>query len=234
MALLCYPAPHEYNMAHWAFRRLSGMLAREGIHVMRFDWSGTGDSWGNAADGTFERWLDDIVVASQELRDIAGASSLTVIGMRLGATVAASACAKGLAIDTLVLWEPVVSGRAYLADLEELDVRENTTLLHAAPDKGRSRLELVGFPFPTQLRRVLEDTDLHRFLPMSAGRVAIVASTDRAEYRLLCGAMTAARLQAEYHSTIEDQSVTNAGQREAALLSSRSLIAIRNHVLGRV
>src|ERR1700690_929523 len=67
--LLCYPGVQEYNMSHWAFRRLATMLAREGFHVLRFDWSGTGDSWGSAEDGTLEGWVDDVALAVQELRD---------------------------------------------------------------------------------------------------------------------------------------------------------------------
>ena len=44
--LLCYPGMQEYNAAHWMFRRLATSLSREGHHVLRFDYYGTGDSDG--------------------------------------------------------------------------------------------------------------------------------------------------------------------------------------------
>ena len=40
--LLCYPGVQEYNISHWAFRKLAGLLARAGFPVLRFDWAGTG------------------------------------------------------------------------------------------------------------------------------------------------------------------------------------------------
>ena len=53
--LLCYPGLQEYGTSHWSFRRLSAMLAREGHHVLRFDYFGTGDSAGNVEDVTLGR-----------------------------------------------------------------------------------------------------------------------------------------------------------------------------------
>src|SRR5271170_1056697 len=78
--LLCYPGVQEYNMAHWAFRRLSSILSREGFHVLRFDWSGTGDSWGNATDGTVPRWLEDVRIAADELREASGTPEIALVG----------------------------------------------------------------------------------------------------------------------------------------------------------
>src|SRR3954469_12504453 len=42
--LLCYPGVQEYNMTHWAFRKLAGLITKSGMPVLRFDYSCSGDS----------------------------------------------------------------------------------------------------------------------------------------------------------------------------------------------
>ena len=239
--LLCYPGVQEYNMAHWAFRRLSSMLAREGFHVMRFDWSGTGDSWGQTVDGTVDRWLDDVNTAVQELRDTSGAETLSIVGMRLGAALAALACAgekvAAALADRLVIWDPVVTGRQYIEELEAFDSKENLRLLHDASD-GRgardARDELVGFPFPLSLRASIEGIDLRTKPPRGARRMAIVGSSARSDHAELYGVLVRMGVDVTYDCVPEDPSSANSGQNDSALLPTRSLAAITDRLLGRV
>jgi pimeloyl-ACP methyl ester carboxylesterase len=229
VVLLCYPGVQEYNMAHWAFRRLSAMLAREGFHVLRFDWSGTGDSWGQTADATPETWVGDVRDAVQELRDASGASSLAIVGMRLGAAMATIACADRVVADELVLWEPVVRGRRYIEELEDLDARENTRLLKRVPARRR---ELVGFPFPDHLRAAIEHVNLLTSPTPRVKRVGLVVARASDEYHEMKENLVRAGIETRYRVVPEDAAATNAGQREAALLASRSLAAIVEHVRG--
>jgi pimeloyl-ACP methyl ester carboxylesterase len=228
--LLCYPGAQEYNMAHWAFRRLSGLLAREGFHVMRFDWSGTGDSWGSTSDGTVSRWLDDISVAERELRDASGATSIALIGLRLGAALGALAGARGLNVDHLVLWEPVVEGWTYIEELEVLDASENTRLLHRVAPEGD---EIAGYLFPRELRSAIARIDLCSAPPRTSKRITIVTGAERKDHCRYRDTLLRAGLNVVYELVPEDASATNAGQREAALLSNKSLTAIVNHVARR-
>ena len=228
--LLCYPGVQEYNMAHWAFRRLSGILAREGFHVLRFDWSGTGDSWGETTAGTVDAWVDDVRAAADELREASGAASLAIVGMRLGATLAALACVHHIAPEQLLLWEPVVAGKRYVAELEALDARENRHLLHGGP---RPRDELVGFPFPADLRAAIEAIDLRVAPPRRARRVAVVASDERQDYLGLRHALAGAGLPVSFDAVPEDAGSTNAGLHGAALLATRSLSVITDRLCAR-
>ncbi len=228
--LLCYPGVQEYNMAHWAFRRLSSMLAREGFHVLRFDWAGTGDSWGRTVDGTMDQWMDDISSAVQELRDASGADSVSIVGLRLGAAIAAMACSREPVADELILWEPVIHGSRYIAELEALDARESTRLLHDGPRRCDA---LVGFPFPAPLRSAIQRLDLSAAAPRGVKRVAIVVNSDTPDSRDLERSYVAASLKTIYRQVPEDPAATNAGQREAALLASRSLVAIVELLVGR-
>ncbi len=114
--LLCQPWGTEYQFAHRAMRLLARRLAGDGRHVLRFDYSGTGDSWGETTDADIEVWFDDVERAARELTAIAGPPArLDVIGLRLGATVAALACDRLATVDSLVMWDPILDGRAWVA-----------------------------------------------------------------------------------------------------------------------
>ena len=54
--LLCNPFGEEASRAHRTYRVLATQLERAGFPVLRFDYSGTGDSLGRADDVT----LDDV------------------------------------------------------------------------------------------------------------------------------------------------------------------------------
>jgi pimeloyl-ACP methyl ester carboxylesterase len=226
--LLAYPGAPEYNNAHWAFRKLTGMLARAGFHVLRFDWSSTGDSSGDSKDGRPAAWVEDIGAAAKELRHLSGAPTIDVVAMRLGAAIAALASIEGDAVraQRLVLWEPVVRGTTYVKDLEDQNARESFQLLHRTPPRD----ELVGFPFPDELRRAILEIALDRTPPVAAREVAIFVGKEHDDHRALQGALEAGGRKVSFHVVPEDASVTNAGAREAALLANRVLTAMTEHL----
>jgi pimeloyl-ACP methyl ester carboxylesterase len=115
--VLCYPLSKEYMRAHWAFRQLADLLAAKGFHVFRFDYSCTGDSAGDDADASWDRWVADIGAAMGELRDASGARKISLVGLRAGACLALEAAPRFKA-DRLVLWDPLVDGPTYFGELE--------------------------------------------------------------------------------------------------------------------
>lgn len=113
--LMCNPFGQEAVRTHRMYRVLADRLARAGVHVLRFDYHGTGDSSGDDTDGNLDIWRDDVLLAHQELQRRALGASVSWLGARLGATLAALAALKAPAPPArLLLWEPVLDGRAYL------------------------------------------------------------------------------------------------------------------------
>jgi len=118
--LLCNPFGQEAVRTHRMFRVLADRLARAGVHVLRFDYHGTGDSSGDDADGHLDAWRDDVLLAHQELQRRSMGAGITWVGVRLGATVAALAARQSPDLaEHLVLWEPLADGTAYLAAMVE-------------------------------------------------------------------------------------------------------------------
>jgi uncharacterized protein len=149
--VLCYPAPQEYGLAHWAFQKLATLLAEAGLHVLRFDYGTTGDSWGEAHDGCLTAWCDDIATAVDQLRETAGIRRVALVGMRVGAVLALRSLARGVRAKELVLWEPVVDGAAYVDQLEAVEDRRLRLLHYPEPDT-RVPNELLGYPFPDAMQ----------------------------------------------------------------------------------
>lgn len=117
--VLCAPFGQESMRAHRALRQLALLLTKKGYHVLRFDYRGTGDSSLDMEDVDALAWLQDIAAAIEELKDMAGISQVSVIGLRLGALIAAFACEDRTDIKNLVLWDPILSGADYVKELSQ-------------------------------------------------------------------------------------------------------------------
>lgn len=113
-AVLCHPFGNEYVGAYRTTRVLAEQLSEAGVSVLRFDYYGTGDSMG-ASDGvSIAQWLKDIDAAIDEIQGASGAERTSLIGLRLGGTLAELAAAPRDDIDRVVLWEPVLNGRQHV------------------------------------------------------------------------------------------------------------------------
>ena len=178
--LLCYPDQQEYRHVHWAFRKLAALLSANGFHALRFDYLGTADSAGDISMASLAQWTSDVRVAATELRELTGLRRISLIGLRLGAVLAARACAAGLAATELVLWEPVIDGQAYL---DELKQSQNRFVIGLRYPQDPTRLpdELLGFRLPAALRSSIASIDLTQESVGTPGRVLVVEAAPRAE-----------------------------------------------------
>jgi alpha-beta hydrolase superfamily lysophospholipase len=117
-AVLCNPVGDDLVRAHRPLRHLAERLAALGMPVLRFDYRGTGDSAGDEAEpARVPGWLEDVDTAIDELRARSGVERVFLIGLRLGATLAAAAAERRQDVEGVVLWSPYPSGRAYVADV---------------------------------------------------------------------------------------------------------------------
>jgi uncharacterized protein len=106
--LLCYPLGNEQVFAYRTMRQLAARLVRAGFHVLRFDYFGTGDSYGDTGEGDLVSWCGDIETAIEELKEITGANNVSLVGLRLGANLSAQvATHRPKEFNKLILWEPL-------------------------------------------------------------------------------------------------------------------------------
>jgi exosortase A-associated hydrolase 2 len=177
--VLCHPFGAEYLRAHRALRELAGRLAQAGFHVIRFDYSCCGDSAGDGEEADLPRWMDDVDAAIEEVRETSGRPAVSLVGLRLGAALATLVAIRRRDVDKLVLWDPVIEGKSYLAELRQ----QHVALLAGRPrPKGLTEAdtagELMGTPLPVRLREAIEGIDLLALRSGPARGVLVISSDE--------------------------------------------------------
>lgn len=160
--VLCYPMGHEYIRCHRAYRQLAGRLAQGGFPVLRFDYSGCGDSAGDDTQAQLQHWRRDVVTALTALCSRCAVTQVCLVGLRVGGTLAMLVGATDRDIDGLVLWDPVVHGGAYMIELAALhqEARRYFTSRPHTPLPAEQPAEILGFPMSDTVRAEFASLDL--------------------------------------------------------------------------
>lgn len=161
--VLCPPISTDRTRSDRAYRHLAERLADAGFACLRFDLFGTGDSGGDeSAPGLLHAWLDDVGQAIRELRARSGAETISLVGLRLGATLAMLHAAESGPVDSLVLWSPYVSGAGFVSEvtkLHKLYLRIEPELSGGVPTQANGE-EALGMLLPGALIQDLSKIDL--------------------------------------------------------------------------
>lgn len=139
--VLCNPFGYEAMCLHRCYRVLAERIAAAGLAALRFDYHGTGDSAGDDHDP--ERliaWLASINAAIEELRRRAEVTKVSLVGMRLGATLATLAALERQDPNVvgLVLWSPYLTGRAFVREMRMMQTAGAEQAFASAEDRGSS------------------------------------------------------------------------------------------------
>lgn len=169
-AVLCSPWGQEYLRSHRSLKLLGDRLAQTGHDVLRFDYYGSGDSAGAEEEFSLEGCVDDAEAAVREVQDLARVRRVTLVGLRLGAAVAAAAAGRLRGVDRLVLWDPVTDGASYVDGLR-----------WQSPGKD----DIVdGYPLTPSLASEMEAVDQETFAA-SPDEVLLIVSEERDEHETL-------------------------------------------------
>lgn len=118
-AIICPPWGYENVCAYQSLRSLALRLAGEGLEVLRFDYDGTGASWGHETDpDRFASWTSSVRAAVAFLGE-RGFERPVLVGLRLGATLA-TLIASETPCGGLVAWDPIVDGRRFVRALRAM------------------------------------------------------------------------------------------------------------------
>lgn len=181
--LLCNPFGQEAVRSQRVFRVLADRFARTGSATMRFDYFGSGDSDGEDDDASLDIWCADILRADAVLRERTGSTRICWMGLRLGATLAALASTRAPEPpERLILWDPIVDGRAWLDTLSIEHAAALSTAFGGAPASVRlaevgtdHAHQSLGFALPQAFRDGVAAVDEAVYRTARAGRIAWLA-----------------------------------------------------------
>ena len=175
LTLICPPLFSEYMRTHMALRKLAVALAERGQHVLRLDYRGTGDSFGDLDEVGVSEWIADIELSVQEGRDLSGSSAVQLVGVRAGALLACASMGASKHIRRFVLWDPVRDGADYLLRLRRMqtDMLERNLYLSRAERAG-AMVEHGGFRLSARMLEEFRLLDIHAYSKVPKSRLHIV------------------------------------------------------------
>jgi alpha-beta hydrolase superfamily lysophospholipase len=172
--VLCNPFGFEEVCAHRSLRQFAMDFSAAGWPSLRFDHAGCGDSEGDEFDADVPaRWLAGVNAAIDALKAAGGVQQVVLLGVRLGATLAALAGTGRDDVAGLVAIAPVVRGRGYIRELTMLGQGGGPAVASPA-----DLLESAGFVMARATQEHLSQLDLRGLDKPPAPRVLVVPRDD--------------------------------------------------------
>ena len=183
VAVICGPVGYEYTRAYRSLRHLAERFARSGIPALRFDYHGIGDSPGDDLDpGRLAAWESNVRDALRHFnrgqtpfshREKGAPARVILVGVRLGATLAARVASE-IPVERLVLWNPVVTGRPYLRELQAIAASAAKVQCDV-----EGAFEAAGFVMSAETQQSIRAIDLRAATP-AADRILLAHRDDLA------------------------------------------------------
>lgn len=159
--IMAAPLLHEQPRSRRVLVEVASRFAELGLPCLRFDYFGTGDSGGAGEQHDFSAVHADLDAAAGALREQAGVARVAVLAWRAAALPVSSWVAAHGGVAAFVLWEPVVDGAAWLAQLEANDRIERLNRYGVAQDDPQDT-HLMGFPTSPKWRADIASARLSR------------------------------------------------------------------------
>lgn len=176
------PFAEEMNKCRRQMAHTAQTLLERGCAVLVPDLFGTGDSDGDFSEAKWEIWTSDVVTAVSWMES-EGLPVDSIVATRLGCALAAESLREaGKSVSSTVFWQPVVSGRQFMAQFLRLRVAASmmgsgaqVTVedLRAQLETGSS-LEVAGYELTPELWLSVEKLDLQAGLHHGLGKLHIV------------------------------------------------------------
>lgn len=171
----------EMNKARHVVAANARSLATQGYAVVQIDPLGCGDSPGDFGDASWDAWIDDVVASVRAASErVRGDRPLWLWGLRAGALLAAAALPRLGRNASMLLWQPVLSGKQHLTQFLRLALtagvladetdRAGTKALLARLAQEET-VEVAGYRIAPALASGLASTDF-TLSPEFDGRIA--------------------------------------------------------------
>ena len=206
LTVICPPLFSDYMRTHLALRDLAMALAERGQHVLRFDYRGTGDSFGELGEVTVSTWVEDVALAVREGREISGSAEVRLLGVRAGALLASRSMGASGDVRRLVLWDPVPDGVDYLQALRRIQMAllEQHFYLSRA-ERGEAMHEYAGHRLSERMREEIRLLDANTYSSIPKGKLHVVSTSSATKFPVPGVPQDVARFACNWEADAEDQ-----------------------------
>ncbi|HUW82178.1 MAG TPA: alpha/beta hydrolase [Phycisphaerae bacterium] len=177
---MCYPFSEERKCSARVATLAARRFCEHGYHVLRFDYTGTGESDGWPEQVSIGRWLQDIHTAAQHLAKRAELPRIGLFGIRFGGTLAAL-CDR-VDLSCLLLWAPLLTGAQCLAEYRRhLDATRILTGADGSATRScpQPEMDMGGFRLTRALRDEIESIELPADARARADTVVVMQMTSQ-------------------------------------------------------
>ena len=188
----CHPFGEEKMASHSIATKTARALCNLGVTVIRFDYSGTGDSEGELDEVTLHDWHQDLSLAIKYLKANSSVEKVGLWGLRLGAHLALRYAATEQDFDPacLILWQPVFEPEAFFKQFlrQKLSTEIATQTagglgvkgMVAELEKGISQ-EVIGYPISESMYKSFTTSTVTFPLPSHSRYPILLTSNSMAE-----------------------------------------------------
>lgn len=165
-----HPFIEEKLWTQRVFVNFARELAQKGYPVFRFDFMGHGDSEGDFENSTVESRLSDMDKAIEKIMtEFSSLENIGLLGLRLGASLAAIKAETHPLISKLILWEPIVNGSDYMQEILRINLTTQTAvykeIIHnrealVEQMKNGNTVNIDGYEIPINLFQQVSDINL--------------------------------------------------------------------------
>ena len=183
LTVICPPLFNEYMRTQLALRELAISLSERGQHVLRLDYRGTGDSFGDLGEVAISDWVEDIALAVREGRDLSGSRVVRLLAVRAGALLACRSAGASSDVQRLVLWDPVPDGAGYLQVLRRIQVAMLEQNLYLSRAERREAVhEYAGHRLSERMLEEFRLLDASTYSSVPKSKLHVVSTSSEAGF----------------------------------------------------
>jgi alpha/beta superfamily hydrolase len=179
--ILCPPFAEEEKSARRVLTLLAQLLESRDEASLLFSFRGTGDSEGDFAGASLSAWREDLRATHDQVKKLAPNAEIALLGVRLGASLALLE-AEDMGAKTLVLVEPLLSGRSFLMQQgAKKQIRAQLTGESQGETQKLRSDDLDGWQLGSEMKAELSSLDLARQTPSFSGKTHVFGVGPRPE-----------------------------------------------------
>ncbi len=195
--VICSPITHEHDVSYWAIRQLAIRLSKLGFDVARFDYFATGNSAGLSQQISLQTCARNIADIGQFLAENTNSEKITYIGLRLGA-ILASMSSISRPPDQLILWDPLISGKSFLSQLDIMHKKYLEKMNRTESHQHNLGQEYLGYPYSDNIIAELRQAQLDNIeFPVNT-LLSILTSPDSTEQNKFIKKARSSRLHLQH------------------------------------